>query len=354
MTISDKSASNHSEREPEQVSNSSAAAETGRASPKLSAFIVNPWLVRPELNQIEHQQRAEVRHLEPRLMRLLCILAANPGSVLERDRLMTELWPQVVVNENSLTRAVSDLRKLLHDSEGESRKLIQTIPKRGYRLQNAAVTVAPARGTAVELTTEPVRRFWRQAVGAAIAASLTLVTGIALISSGDPVLPSSEVRMADELVITDPNFQGGKLALSSTFSVADPKTPISEPVLSADGTRYAYIAIEPGGHTIYLGNRDTEMEPVAVYSSQEALTNLAWSPVGNALLFARSKGVKPAIIHSGDADKQDLLSLNLDNGRLSRLVESDDATVTPPVVNLTALDHTALPLVLKTRSGLPG
>src|SRR5690606_38532523 len=102
------------------------------------------WKVIPDRNLIElwrHssvEQRGSVcltRQLEPRLMKLLCLLADANGQVLTRDDLMTALWPRVVVNENSLTRAVSDLRKALNPEPlAIAANLIETVPKRGYRL----------------------------------------------------------------------------------------------------------------------------------------------------------------------------------------------------------------------------
>src|SRR5438132_12372068 len=45
---------------------------------------------------------------------------------------MSILWPDTFVEEATLARNISDLRKVLGESTGEQ-KFIDTVPKRGYR-----------------------------------------------------------------------------------------------------------------------------------------------------------------------------------------------------------------------------
>jgi len=71
--------------------------------------------------------------LEPRVMDVLCVLAESPGEVVARDTLIDRLWPSEFGADESLTRAVSLIRKALAEA-GQSTKSIETIKKRGYRL----------------------------------------------------------------------------------------------------------------------------------------------------------------------------------------------------------------------------
>ncbi len=70
--------------------------------------------------------------LSPRPFDLLVYLLRNPQRLVTKDELLEALWPRVVVTENTLTQAVSDLRRALHDSPGAPR-CIETVPRRGYR-----------------------------------------------------------------------------------------------------------------------------------------------------------------------------------------------------------------------------
>lgn len=71
--------------------------------------------------------------LEPKVMDLLVLLAAHPGEVLSREALIDQVWKVEFGADESLTRAVSLLRKAFRDA-GHAGEVIETIPKRGYRL----------------------------------------------------------------------------------------------------------------------------------------------------------------------------------------------------------------------------
>jgi DNA-binding winged helix-turn-helix (wHTH) protein len=57
-------------------------------------------------------------NLSPRLYDLLRLLVSRPGELVTKEELLEALWPGVFVTENSLTRAVSDLRQALDDDAG--------------------------------------------------------------------------------------------------------------------------------------------------------------------------------------------------------------------------------------------
>lgn len=104
-------------------------------------FRVGAWRVEPALDQISRDQ-AIVR-LEPRTMRLLVRLAETPGQVVSSRELLDTVWAGVVVGPASVYQAISQLRKLLGDTDPEP-TFIATVPRKGYRL------VAPVERIAVE------------------------------------------------------------------------------------------------------------------------------------------------------------------------------------------------------------
>src|SRR5688572_21289053 len=87
--------------------------------------------------------------LAPKAFDMLLVLVRHPGEVLEKDRLMTMLWPDTEVEEANLPQNVSALRKALGETPGE-RKYIVTVPGKGYKF---AADVRTAHG---EQTTEVV------------------------------------------------------------------------------------------------------------------------------------------------------------------------------------------------------
>ncbi len=84
--------------------------------------------------------------LDPKVMGVLVMLAERTGQVVSRDDLLARLWPDVVVTDDALSRCLYELRRQLGIASGgeAARALIDTLPKRGYRL-NAEITpfVAP-------------------------------------------------------------------------------------------------------------------------------------------------------------------------------------------------------------------
>ncbi len=77
--------------------------------------------------------------VEPRIMDVLCTLAEHQGSVVTRAELIERHWASRFGGDESLTRAVSQLRKAFKAADS-TEKYIETVAKRGYRL------VQPAQG----------------------------------------------------------------------------------------------------------------------------------------------------------------------------------------------------------------
>jgi Tol biopolymer transport system component/DNA-binding winged helix-turn-helix (wHTH) protein len=75
---------------------------------------------------------SEIRPLEPKSFRLLLFLAENPGRVLPKDEIITSVWPGTAVSDNSLTRAITQVRKAL-DDDPKTPRYIETVPTVGYR-----------------------------------------------------------------------------------------------------------------------------------------------------------------------------------------------------------------------------
>src|SRR5438046_1869644 len=85
--------------------------------------------------RVDSVERVLMRHgeqvpLTPKVFDLLLLLIENKGRVIEKEKLMKEVWPDTFVEEGNLTQNISVLRKILsHDGA----KYIQTVPRRGYR-----------------------------------------------------------------------------------------------------------------------------------------------------------------------------------------------------------------------------
>lgn len=107
-------------------------------------FRFGPWRVQPALNRLSSDRT--VRHLRPRTMDVLVHLAAQAPLVVSREDLLQAVWPNQHIEDEGLTHCIAELRDAIgepvshgprNDNPGPSESphsLIETIPKRGYRL----------------------------------------------------------------------------------------------------------------------------------------------------------------------------------------------------------------------------
>jgi DNA-binding winged helix-turn-helix (wHTH) protein len=100
-------------------------------------FRIDEWLIQPQINSVEKE--GKTWHLEPKVMQVLVHLASHPNEVLSKDRLLEAVWHNTFVGDDVLVRCISEIRYVFGDDPKSSR-VIQTIPKGGYRLI-APVTV---------------------------------------------------------------------------------------------------------------------------------------------------------------------------------------------------------------------
>ena len=95
-------------------------------------FRIGPWVVEP-LRGVVIAPDGETRHIEPKVMDVLVLLAERAGEVVTRDELIDAVWSRHVAADQQLTRTVSELRRVLDDDSGAP-GFVETVPKRGYRL----------------------------------------------------------------------------------------------------------------------------------------------------------------------------------------------------------------------------
>ena len=112
-------------------------------------FRLEDWLVQPQLNRVS--RGVETVQVQPKIMAVLVCLAEEPGTVVLKEQLFKTVWAETYVTDHVLARAVSVLRKIFDDSP-KSPRVIETIPKVGYRLIAPVLdaTTEDSRGTIPE------------------------------------------------------------------------------------------------------------------------------------------------------------------------------------------------------------
>jgi len=107
-----------------------------------SPFRLGEWLVDPTLGRIFRGDA--MVHLELRAMDVLVNLAEHATDLVTRRQLMDEVWGPAGVSDNTLTRAIADIRSAL-DDDARHPSYIETIHRRGYRLMQTPRPLAAKR-----------------------------------------------------------------------------------------------------------------------------------------------------------------------------------------------------------------
>ncbi|WP_194756389.1 winged helix-turn-helix domain-containing protein [Aliidiomarina indica] len=134
----------------------------------------------------------DVIELEPRLVKLLTLFCEHPQTLLGKDQLLQDVWAPRVVSEESITVAVSQLRK--HLGQTTSDTFIKTISGSGYYW--APMTERVQLGA----QRQPKRMWWFGAVAAGTAITFLLMVGLvnkehapaeSLVSQAQQLLPDA-------------------------------------------------------------------------------------------------------------------------------------------------------------------
>ncbi|MEM8598542.1 MAG: winged helix-turn-helix domain-containing protein [Bacteroidota bacterium] len=181
-------------------------------------FRLHEWEVEVLANELIHVETEDIKHVEPKVMAVLACLAAKAGTPVTREALMATVWPEVVVSEDALNRAVSKLRRALGDDPAAPR-FIETIPTVGYRL------VAPVEPI-VEVTPTSKSNVWKLAIGLSLALALVQLA-VAQLGGGSEATPTMR-----------------PLTRAAGAEI--------HPALAPDGQRVAYAALPRGGDSYDL------------------------------------------------------------------------------------------------------
>jgi len=251
---------------------------------------------------------SETRPLEPKSFRLLLFLVENPGRALTKDEIMAAVWPDAAVSDNSLARAVTQIRKVLED-DPKAPKYIETVPTIGYRFL-AEFKNQP--GTPAVPEPGPASQFPRKRWGPIAAAFLAfgfLATGAAWWLRGRVAYSGATVQKNITFVqLTDQPGQelypslspdGKSLAFAArvsgnwdvyservggTFPVnltKDSPLDDTQPAFSPDGQQIAFRSEREGGGIFVMGASGENVRRVTDFGF-----NPAWSPDGREIVVA--------------------------------------------------------------------
>jgi len=199
---------------------------------------VGEWSVDLAARTLAHA--SGVRRVSPKAMAVLEELIEADGAVVSREALIEAVWPNVVVGEEVLTHAISELRAVF----GRAPKVIETVYKAGYRLV-----------ASVERDGELLRRATVVDARQDSGSILSFLSAQTLAEEGGRANSESAAQLYDEAIAADPEFAPAhaglaviKVKLRHYYGGAD--------ALIGEALRHAETAIAldpaaPAGHAAH-------------------------------------------------------------------------------------------------------
>ncbi len=123
---------------------------------------------------------SEELELRPQSFLVLKMLVENHGRLVSKEQLHANVWKGAAVTNDSLTHCIADIRKALGDSD---RRLIRTLPRRGYMLDATVEAVEPSD---LGSQSSPRTFSWSRASMAVAAVTLVFVILVSVIDSSGP------------------------------------------------------------------------------------------------------------------------------------------------------------------------
>ncbi|MEM9405745.1 MAG: winged helix-turn-helix domain-containing protein [Acidobacteriota bacterium] len=315
------------------VAGEAASSPEGSAA---EAFRVGRWLVRLRLGSIEREGE-EPRRLQPRVLRLLQILASRPGDTFDHDELNRLVWSGQVLGDDVQRKAIATLRRELGD-DARSPRYVETIPKTGYRLI-APVDHSPE--TLDDLRRGPKRarfslRTMTLAALTCAAATLGLFSfAAALHWERDSAAPAQKLRARPF------TFQPGWE---------------DYPSLTRDGRRIAYVSYPmsegPSASQILIQDVDAANPVVFAEADGDRKSFPTWSRDEQTLIWVSSHGGTSKILERALFDRNPKVLASWTDAKILGLSWSPTAEFLTVALAGGRNTETASGLYLLDRSGL--
>jgi len=101
-------------------------------------YKIKDWTLKPQSLELCNNEQSF--NLQNKVIQVLIELIEANGQIVSNETLLKKVWKDTVVTQNSLNKAISELRKYFNDTPAHP-KYIETIPRKGYRLLQKAVKV---------------------------------------------------------------------------------------------------------------------------------------------------------------------------------------------------------------------
>jgi len=202
-------------------------------------YRIGSWTIYPDLLLLR-KDRTDFK-VQDKVRQVLIVLLEANGEVVSKAAFYQKVWANAVVTENSLNKAISELRKILDQACGKN-EYIATVPRKGYRLVKSI--------SKEKIHTKPLETNRNNG----ILKKFVVIFGILTVI----------------LIVVFYSFK------------SDPKLGI---VLSPDGSKVAYF--KKAGDRYALFTEDIQLRVVRTVVSDLSPESIlvTWSPDGDQLIY---------------------------------------------------------------------
>jgi len=257
--------------------------------PETEIFRFENFEVRPSERLLLREGNAIA--VEPKAFRVLVYLLRNPGRLVTKEELLDAVWDDCEVSDNSLTRSIATLRRLLGDDAREPRFIV-TVHTSGYRL------VCPVDFSAGEsarsIVSRPESESSAQSLTARRKSSRWIAVTGGLVAVVVVILVWAGVRTSHRRGTTEGSPHFRVVPLTNLAGDA------GDPAISPDGKQVAFLW-EPGGRELgdwigpsqeksglYVQLVDGGGQPLRLTESKSGfISRPVWSPDGHEIAFGR-------------------------------------------------------------------
>lgn len=267
------------------------------AVPEQAEYTFGPF--RMDVASLQLWKGDQVVPLPPKAFDTLRVLVRHHTRLVRKEELLSAIWPNSFVSEDSLAQNITSLRRSLGDDPNQP-KYIATIPRRGYHfiapverreIVDTWASVAAASPAASGVDTAAAAPARRTGMRARVLSPLAIVLAIGALLAASYFVG----RRMQSLT--------GDVAPALSFAVDAPAGArlASGGVLSSDGGAIAFVAQDETTGLLRLWIRTLDTGAARMLAGTEGAARPFWSPDGQSLGFFANGRLKRIGVNGGSA-----------------------------------------------------